>query len=72
MRKRIIIALLAVVVIGAVAFLASQPKKESLEYLKGKYVEACSTRLKSDRWRYEWSRLWGNGKHWGVYYQQYS
>ena len=68
-RKRIIIGLLAIVVIGVVAFFVSRPKNESLEHLKGKYVEACSTRLKSDQWRYKWSRLWGEGKPWGTYYR---
>lgn len=40
MRKRIIIGLLAIVVIGVVAFVVSQPKKGSVEWHKKEYLAA--------------------------------
>ena len=49
MRKRIIIGLLAVVVIGVVAFYLSQPKKGSVEWHKREYLGARK-RLFNDTW----------------------
>jgi hypothetical protein len=52
MRKRIIIGLLAVVVIGAVVFYLSQPKRGSVEWHKERYLAAIDT-----RWKYRFERL---------------
>ena len=49
MRKRCIIGLLAVVVIGVVAFWVSQPKKGSVEWNKREYL-AVRKRLFNDTW----------------------
>jgi hypothetical protein len=49
MRKRVIIGLLAVVVIGAGAFFLSQPKKGSVEWHKREYL-AVRKRLFNDTW----------------------
>ena len=42
MRKRIVIGLLAVVVIGVVAFFVSQPKKGSVEWHKREYRDVMN------------------------------
>src|SRR5688500_6271167 len=39
-RKRIVIGLLGIVVIGAVAFFVSQPKKGTVEWHKREYLKA--------------------------------
>jgi hypothetical protein len=65
MRKRIIIGLIAVVVIGVVVFLFSQPKNGSVEYHKRKYKEIEFSRTfiervsyRGPRWLYDayWSQ----------------
>jgi hypothetical protein len=48
-RKRIVIGLLAVVVIGVVAFFLWQPKKGSVEWRKKEYL-AARKRLFNDTW----------------------
>jgi hypothetical protein len=61
-RKRVVIAALAVLVIGVGAFVLSQPKKGSLEWHKQEYQDA-RMRLNrytfADRARRVWARIMG-------------
>ena len=60
MRKRIIISLLALAVIGVVAFFVSQPKEGSVEYHKRAYLHARDgSRFFNER-RVDWYRISGH------------
>src|SRR5215207_9499521 len=70
MRKRIIIGLLAVVVIGVVVFFLSQPKKGSVEWHKREYLASRESR-KFEDWigrgppvirNAYWDRKWKRGE----------
>lgn len=57
MRKRIIIGLLAVVVIGVVAFYISQPKKGSVEWHAREY-EGLLRRIEGKTLKHRCARVW--------------
>lgn len=59
MRKRIAIGLLAVVVIGVVGFLISQPKEGSVEWHKREYFAAMD-RATGNTWRDRVERVYHN------------
>jgi type II secretory pathway component GspD/PulD (secretin) len=57
MRKRILIGLLAIAVIGVVAFVVSRPGKGTLEWHKKEYL-AASNRLAENRFRDRLRRIY--------------
>jgi hypothetical protein len=66
MRKRIVIGLLAVVVIGVMAYFVSQPqpKRGSVEWHKREFVRARDGKPMMLRLRAAWDRFTSHGNKW--------